>query len=97
MLEKVTKARQALHGLPLEQALEEATRHLQAAVRTLPPASKEDRIALASQVRELGALLNGIEWELDLRARWLESRGAIEIEGYDHYQLVERTHTVITG
>lgn len=97
MLDEVTRARQALHQLPMDRALEEATRQLQFAVRKLPPASQEDRTALASQVRQLGALLSGIEWELDLRARWLESRGAIEIDGYDRYQIIERTHKVITG
>ena len=84
----------------MAESLEEAARWMEAAI--CAPREGVDSESLARELAALGALLHGAEWELDLRARWLESQGALERrgysgQGYGAYQLTAARQREVEG
>lgn len=95
MTAELEKARTALRERPLAESLEEAARWMEAAI--CAPREGVDAESLARELAALGALLHGAEWELDLRARWLEGQGLVERTGYSGYQLTVARQRALEG
>lgn len=93
--EEIEKAREALRTRPMGESLEEAARWMEAALSA--PRENVDAESLTREILALGALLQGVEWELDLRARWLVSQGVIEPSGYDGYRLTRGPQVAVEG
>ena len=100
MTAELGKARAALRERGMSESLEEAARWMEAAI--CAPREGVDGESLGRELAALGALLHGVEWELDLRARWLESQGVLERtgysgQGYGGYQLTAARKRELEG